>query len=223
VEQFAAIRRDHWVDGLPIRALADKHGVHRRTVRQAPESAMPPPRKTAVRAAPRLEPFKTAIDSMLRGDLDAPQEATAHGEKDFGAAGGRAWRGRVVVFDGTPVNASLRPHESPTHDSGPPWIATPSMSGVLIPFLVPVYPGAFHRFHGLRRDSRGSALSYPLTTRQALLYAADRSVAPTTVAFDAGLRPDPFPDRAASLLPGFLTTTWTGLSPAGDHELPIRS
>jgi hypothetical protein len=57
---------------------------------------------------------------------------------------------------------------------------------------------------------RGSALSYPLTTRQASLYAADRSVAPTTVAFDAGLRPDPFPDRAASLLPGFLATTRTG-------------
>jgi hypothetical protein len=77
--------------------------------------------------------------------------------------------------------------------------------------------------HGLRRDSRGSALSYPLTTRQASLYAADRSVAPTTVAFDAGLRPDPFPDRAASLPPGFLATTRTGLSPAGDDELPIRS
>ena len=35
-----------------------------------------------------------------------------------------------------------------------------------------------HRFHGLRRDSRGSALSCPLTTRQASLDAADRSVAP---------------------------------------------
>jgi hypothetical protein len=80
-----------------------------------------------------------------------------------------------------------------------------------------------HRFHGLRRDYRGSALSCPLTTRQASLHAADRSVAPTTVAFDAGLRPGPFPDRAASLLPGFLATTRTGLSPAGDDELPIRS
>ena len=65
VEQFAAIRRDHRVDGLSIRALADKHGVHRRTVRQALESAVPPPRKTPARVAPRLEPFKMAIDSML--------------------------------------------------------------------------------------------------------------------------------------------------------------
>jgi hypothetical protein len=41
VEQFAAIRRDHRVDGLSIRALADKHGVHRRTVRQAQAVAKP--------------------------------------------------------------------------------------------------------------------------------------------------------------------------------------
>src|SRR5437870_5104172 len=33
-----------------------------------------------------------------------------------------------------------------------------------------------HRFHGLHRDYRGSALSCPLTTRQASLHATDRSV-----------------------------------------------
>jgi len=82
-----------------------------------------------------------------------------------------------------------------------------------------------HRFRGLRPDFPGSALSVPrpkagpLTTRQASLYAADRSVASPRGAFDAGLRPDPFPDRAASLLPGLLAATRTGLSPAGDDEL----
>src|SRR6266498_2713302 len=35
------------------------------------------------------------------------------------------------------------PRGPSTHDLGPSWIATPSMSGVLIPFLMPVYPGAF--------------------------------------------------------------------------------
>src|SRR2546423_14125990 len=41
-------------------------------------------------------------------------------------------------------------------------------------------------------------------------------------AFDAGLRPDPFPDRAASLLPGPLAVTRTGLTPASDDELTTR-
>ncbi len=35
VELFEAIRRDRRIDGLSVRELADKHGVHRRTVRQA--------------------------------------------------------------------------------------------------------------------------------------------------------------------------------------------
>ena len=74
VEQFADIRRDHRVDGLSIRALADRHHVHRRTVRQALASAIPPPRKAPQRIASRLEPFKTAIDAMLRSDLDAPKK-----------------------------------------------------------------------------------------------------------------------------------------------------
>src|SRR3954452_22540976 len=48
--------------------------------------------------------------------------------------------------------------------------------------------------------------------------ATDRSAASPHGAFDAGLRPGPFPDRAASLLPGLLAATRTGLPPAGDDE-----
>jgi hypothetical protein len=61
----------------------------------------------------------------------------------------------------------------------------------------------------------------PLTTRQASRNAADRQVAPPNGAFDTGLRPDPFPDRAASLLPSLLAATRTGLTPAGDDELML--
>lgn len=42
-------------------------------------------------------------------------------------------------------------------------------------------------------------------------------------AFNAGLRPGPLPDRAASLLPGLLAVTRTGLTPAGDDELQTKS
>jgi hypothetical protein len=74
VELFAVIRRDARVEELSIRQLAEKHRVHRRTVRQALESAQPPERKTPVRSARVLEGFKPAIEAMLRADLDAPRK-----------------------------------------------------------------------------------------------------------------------------------------------------
>ena len=74
VELFAANRRDERVEGLSIRQLADRHKVHRRTVRQALESAIPPGRKTPERVSRRLEDFKPVIDAMLREDLDAPRK-----------------------------------------------------------------------------------------------------------------------------------------------------
>ncbi len=71
MELFEAIRRDHRRDGLSIRALSDRHGVHRRTVRQALGDAVPPVRKSPVRAAPKLDPAKAMIDAMLMVDLTA--------------------------------------------------------------------------------------------------------------------------------------------------------
>ncbi len=61
VDVFAEIRRDARVEGLSVRELARRHGVHRRTVRAALESAQPPARKTQVRSAPRLDRFKPAM------------------------------------------------------------------------------------------------------------------------------------------------------------------
>jgi len=42
VELFEQIRRDREREGLSIRELARRHGVHRRTVHQALASALPP-------------------------------------------------------------------------------------------------------------------------------------------------------------------------------------
>lgn len=74
MELFEAIRRDDRVEQLSVRALADKYGVHRRTVRQALANAVPALRKTPVRVAPKLDPAKGLIDAMLMGDLAAPRK-----------------------------------------------------------------------------------------------------------------------------------------------------
>lgn len=75
LELFAQIRRDARVEELSIRALAEKYGVHRRTVRQAlKKSATPPERKPRQGVAWRLEPFKAVIDEMLTADTSAPRK-----------------------------------------------------------------------------------------------------------------------------------------------------
>jgi transposase len=74
VESFEQIRRDSWREGLSVRALARKYGVHRRLVRDALMHAEPAPRKTPERRSPRLDPFRALIDGWLRADLDAPRK-----------------------------------------------------------------------------------------------------------------------------------------------------
>jgi hypothetical protein len=66
VELFEDIRKDWRLDEPSIRELADRHKVHRRTIRQALADAVPPPRKVyPVRPRP-------AIDEWLLADKDAP-------------------------------------------------------------------------------------------------------------------------------------------------------
>jgi transposase len=73
VEQFEQIRRDRDREGLSIRGLAVRHGVHRRTVKQALASAVPPAKRSPVsRPAPKLGPYRAVIDGWLLADRDAP-------------------------------------------------------------------------------------------------------------------------------------------------------
>ena len=74
VELFEQIRRDRRA-GLSIRELAEMHRVHRRTVRQAVASAIPPPRKDyRPRPRPAIDRYAPVIDGWLLADRDVPRK-----------------------------------------------------------------------------------------------------------------------------------------------------
>jgi transposase len=74
VEQFEGIRRDSRDQGMSIRSLAKRHGVHRRTVRQALADATPPTRKVPERTAPATGQYVDLVRRWLTEDLEAPKK-----------------------------------------------------------------------------------------------------------------------------------------------------
>jgi transposase len=75
VELFETIRRDRRLEGLSIRELAERHKVHRRTVRHALDGPVPPQRKSySVRPRPAIGAWVAVIDAWLLADRDAPRK-----------------------------------------------------------------------------------------------------------------------------------------------------
>lgn len=107
VELFERIRHDHKKEGLGVRALAHRHRVHRRTVRQALASATPPERRVAERTAPALGAYQGLIRQWLTDDLEVPrkQRHTAH----------RIWVRLVEEQGATVAESTVRAYVAQVH------------------------------------------------------------------------------------------------------------
>jgi transposase len=99
VELFERIRRDR-EEGVSIRELSRRHGVHRRTVRQALDSAVPPDRKVPERDRPVMGPYEEVVRGWLAADRDAPkkQRHTAR----------RVWQRLVEEHDASVAESTVR-------------------------------------------------------------------------------------------------------------------
>jgi transposase len=71
VEQWAEIRRLHFVKGLSQREIHRRTGLHRDTISRAVNSTEPPRYRRAP-AGPKLDPFKDEIHRLLRADPKLP-------------------------------------------------------------------------------------------------------------------------------------------------------
>jgi len=71
VEQWAELRREHFVGGKSIKALARSTGLSRNTIRRALRSDRPPSYERAPRSSV-LEPFKPEIHRLLKADPKLP-------------------------------------------------------------------------------------------------------------------------------------------------------
>ncbi len=71
VEQWAELRRLHFVQGVSIKELHRRTGLHRETIRRALRSAEPP-RYVRDPAPSKLDSFKDEIHRLLRDDPRLP-------------------------------------------------------------------------------------------------------------------------------------------------------
>jgi transposase len=88
VEQWAEIRRMHFVLGLSIKEIVRRTGRDRNTVRRAVRS-LAPPRYVRVSAGSKLDPFKDEIHRLLREDPRLPGQRVRELIAPLGFDGGK--------------------------------------------------------------------------------------------------------------------------------------
>jgi hypothetical protein len=89
VEQWAELRREHFVRGVSIKELMRRTGLARNTIRSALRSEAPPGFRCPVRPS-KLDPFKEAIHELLRGDPKLPGVRVRELIEPLGFDGGKS-------------------------------------------------------------------------------------------------------------------------------------
>jgi transposase len=88
VEQWAEIRRVHFVAGLSIKEIARRTGRGRNTIRRALRSSEPPGYRRAP-AVSKLDPFREEIHRLLRADPKLPGQRVRELIEALGYAGSK--------------------------------------------------------------------------------------------------------------------------------------
>ena len=88
VEQWAELRREHFVRGVSIKALVRRTGLSRNTVRLALRSSTPPGYVRAA-AGSKLDPFKDEIHRLLKRDPQLPGQRIRELIAPLGFDGGK--------------------------------------------------------------------------------------------------------------------------------------
>jgi len=89
VEQWAEIRRMHLVDGISIREIHRRTGLHRETIRRALAAKRPPAYRRRGKAPSKLDPFKEEIERLLRADHRLPGTRVRELIEELGYDGGK--------------------------------------------------------------------------------------------------------------------------------------
>lgn len=88
VEQWAEIRRMHFVEGLGIKEIARRTGRDRKTIRRALRSDQPPRYRRPPRQS-KLDPFRGEIDRLLCSDPRLPGKRIRELIEELGYEGGK--------------------------------------------------------------------------------------------------------------------------------------